>query len=79
MLLDDDVVTDGQAEPSPFPGRLRRKERVEQLSPSPQAGIPVPLSRILISTLVAEALGRRSQRRLVVATHLLSALRFVAA
>ena len=31
MLLDDDVVTDGQAQPGPFTGRLCRKERVEQL------------------------------------------------
>src|SRR5580692_1749890 len=31
MLLDDDVVTDGKTEPSTFPGRLGRKERVEQL------------------------------------------------
>ena len=31
MLLDDDVVTNGQAEPGPFTGRLGRKERVEQL------------------------------------------------
>ena len=31
MLLDDDVVTDGEAQPSPFTSRLCRKERVEQL------------------------------------------------
>ena len=31
MLLDDDVVTDGKTEPSSFPSRLGRKERVEQL------------------------------------------------
>jgi hypothetical protein len=31
MLLDDDVVTDGQAQPSPFTGRLGRKEGIEQL------------------------------------------------
>ena len=33
MLLDDDVVTNGQAQPSPFTGRLCRKERAEQLLP----------------------------------------------
>ena len=31
MLLDDDVVTDGQAQPSPFTGRLCRKGGIEQL------------------------------------------------
>ena len=31
MLLDDDVVTDGQAKPGPFTGRLGREERVEHL------------------------------------------------
>ena len=31
MLFDDDVVTDGQAQPSPFTGRLGRKEGIEQL------------------------------------------------
>src|ERR1700681_1987310 len=31
MLLDDDVVTDGKAQSSPFTGRLRREERVEHL------------------------------------------------
>ena len=50
MLLDDDVVTNGQAKSGPFTGRLCRKERVEQLL-FHLGGIPVPLSRILISTL----------------------------
>ena len=36
MLLDDDVVTNGQAEPGPFTGRFCRKERVEQLLPRPR-------------------------------------------
>ena len=31
MLLDDNVVTNRQAQPSPFTGRLCRKERVEYL------------------------------------------------
>ena len=31
MLLDDDVVTNGQAKPCPFAGRFCRKEWVEQL------------------------------------------------
>ena len=29
MLLNDDVVTDREAKPGPFSGRLGRKERVE--------------------------------------------------
>jgi len=51
MLLDDDVVPDGQAELSPFTGRLCRKEPVEQLLLHLR-GYAVPLSRILISTLL---------------------------
>ena len=31
MLLDDDVVTDREAEPGAFSGRLRREERIEDL------------------------------------------------
>ena len=50
MLLDNDIVTDGQAEPSPFSGRLRCEEGIEQLLLH-FGGMPVPLSRILISTL----------------------------
>ena len=66
MLLDDDVVTDGQTQPSPFTGRLRRKERVEQLLPRLgwNAGAIVAYPDF---DLVAEVLGRRSQGRLVVA------------
>ena len=33
MLLDDDVVTNGQPEPGAFTGRFCREERVEQLLP----------------------------------------------
>ena len=50
MLLDDDVMTDGQAQQGSLAGGLCRKERVEQLLPH-LGGMPVPLSRILISTL----------------------------
>ena len=49
MLLDDDVVTDREAEPGAFSGRLRREERIEFFSFT-SGGIPVPLSRIFIST-----------------------------
>ena len=31
MLLDDDVVTDGEAKAGAFSGRLGRKERIEDL------------------------------------------------
>ena len=66
MLLDDDVVTDGKTEPSTFPGRLGRKERVEQLflnlRRDPGAVVAYP-----DFDLVTEALGRHSERRLVVA------------
>ena len=31
MLLNDDAVTNGQAEACPFSGRLHREERIEQL------------------------------------------------
>ena len=31
MLLDDDVVTDGETKPGSFSGRLGRKERIEDL------------------------------------------------
>jgi hypothetical protein len=50
MLLDDDIVTDGQAKPGSFTGRLCRKERLNSLSLT-SGGMPVPLSRIVISTL----------------------------
>ena len=66
MLLDDDVVTDGQAQPGPFTGRLGRKERVEQLL--------LHLGRYAGAVVanpdfdpVAEVLGRGSQRGLVIA------------
>jgi hypothetical protein len=49
MLFDDDVVTNGQAKPGSFTGGLCREERVSFSLTS--GGMPVPLSRILISTL----------------------------
>ena len=66
MLLDDDVVTDGQAEPGPFTGRLCRKERIEQLflHLGRNAGAVVAYPDF---DPVAEVLRRGSQRRLVVA------------
>jgi hypothetical protein len=50
-ILLRDVVTNGQAQPSPFTGGLRREEGMEQ--PLLHLGrYAVPLSRILISTLL---------------------------
>jgi hypothetical protein len=66
MLLDDDVVTDGQAKPSSFTGGLCRKERAEQLL--------LHLGRNAGSVVanpdfdaVAQILGRGSKRGLIVA------------
>ena len=77
MLLDDDVVTDGQAQPSPFTGRLCRKERVEQLLLHLGRNASAVVANPDFDA-VAEVLGRGSQRWLVVASIRL-ALRFVAA
>jgi hypothetical protein len=51
MLLDDDVVTDGQAQPVPSPAGLVVKNGLNSFSFA-SGGIPVPLSRIRISTLL---------------------------
>ena len=77
MLLDDDVVTNRQAEPGPFASRLGRKERVEHLllHLGGNAGAVVTYPDF---DAVTEALGRGNQRGLVVASFG-SALRFVAA
>ena len=65
MLLDDDVVTNGQAKPGPFTGRLCRKERIEQLLPHLGWNAGAVVANPDFDT-VAEALGRGSQRGLVV-------------
>ena len=67
MLLDDDVVTDGQAEPSPFTGRFGREERVEQLLPHLGRNTGAVVAYPDFDP-VAEVLGRGSKRRLVVAS-----------
>jgi hypothetical protein len=66
MLLDDDVVTDGEAKARALAGRLCREERSEQplLHIGPNASAIVA-NRDLDA--VAEALGRRSKGRLIVA------------
>ena len=67
MLLDDDVVTNGQAQPSPFTGRLGREEWVEQLllHLGWNAGAVVADADF---DAVTEVLGRRSKRGLIIAT-----------
>ena len=67
MLLDDDVVTDGQAKPGPFAGRLCRKERVEQLLLHLGRDTGAVVADPDFDT-VAEVLGRGSKRWLVVAS-----------
>ena len=77
MLLDDDVVTDGKAEPSPFSGRLCRKERVEHLF----LHFGWNASAIVANpdfNAVAEVFGRSGKGGLEVAA-IFSALRLVAA
>ena len=67
MLLDDDVVTDGQAKASAFSGRLRRKERIEHLLLHLGRNAGAVVANPDFHT-VAEVLGRRSKGRLVVAS-----------
>src|SRR6476660_5305105 len=64
MLLDDDVMTNGQAEPSPFTSRFCRKERVEQFLPrfGWDAGAVVAYPDF---DALAQIFGRGSKRRFV--------------
>ena len=66
MLLDDDVVADGQAKPSPFSGGLRREERIEHLflHLGRNAGAVVADPDF---DAVSEVLGRGREDRLIVA------------
>ena len=66
MLLNDDVVTNGQAQPSPFTGGLCRKERVEQLLLHLRGDAGAVVANPDFDP-AAEALGRGSQRGLVIA------------
>ena len=61
MLLDDDVVTNGQAQSGPFAGRLCREEGVEQLLLH-LGGYTGAIVAYLDFDTVAEVLGRGSQR-----------------
>ena len=65
MLLDNDGVTDGKAQSSPFTGRLGRIERIEHLvfHLRRYAGAVVANPDL---DAVAEVLGRRRQGGLVV-------------
>jgi hypothetical protein len=67
MLLDDDIVTNGQAKPSPFTGRLCRKEWVEQLLPHLRGYTGAVVAYPDFDP-VAKVLSRGSNRRLLVAT-----------
>ena len=67
MLLDDDVVTDGQAQPSPFTGRLGRKEWVEQLLLHLRRDTGAIVAYPDFDA-VTKVFSRCSQRRLVVAS-----------
>ena len=60
MLLDDDVVTDRQAKSRTL-ADLVVKNGLNILSFT-SGGMPVPLSRILISTLSPRFLGQRQQK-----------------
>ena len=77
MLLDDDVVTNGQAKAGPFTCRLGRKEGVEQLLLHLGRDAGAVVADPYFDP-IAKVLGRGSERWLVIAP-LASALRFVAA
>src|SRR5262249_49629601 len=67
MLLDDNVVTDGEAKAGAFSGRFRREEGIEHLlfhlGRNTGAVVANPNFHA-----IAEALGRGSERRLVIAS-----------
>ena len=67
MLLDDDVVTDREAKPGSFTGRLGRKERVEDFFLHLRRNAGAVVADPDLHT-VAEVFGGRSQGRLVVAS-----------
>src|SRR5262245_12397623 len=64
MLLDDNVVADGEAEAGSFPSGLRRKERIEHLffHVGRNAGAVVANSNLHT---IAKAFGRRSKGWLI--------------
>jgi hypothetical protein len=67
MLLDDDVVTNGKAQPSSFAGRLCRKERIEQLLLHFGRNSSAVVADAYFNA-VAKVLGRGRQRGLVAAS-----------
>ena len=77
MLLDDDVVTDGQAKPGSFSGRFGCEERIEHLFLHFGRNARAVVANPDFHT-VAEVLGRGSKGWLVFVA-VVSALRFVAA
>ena len=66
MLLDDDVVTDGEAKPGALSGRLGRKERVEHLFFHVRRNTSAVVTDSDFHT-ITEVFGRGSKGRLVVA------------
>src|SRR5271155_5296357 len=67
MLLDDDVVTNGKTQPSPFAGRLCRKERIEKLLLYFGRNSSAVVADAYFNA-VAKVLGRGRQRGLVAAS-----------
>ena len=67
MLLDDDVVTDGQAKASPFSSRLGRKERIEHLLLHLRRDAGAVVADPDFHT-ITKIFGGRSQGRFVVAS-----------
>ena len=70
MLLDDDVVTDGKAEPCALSGRLGRKERVEHLHLHFGRNTSASIAKPNFPT-IAKAFGRGSK-----SWYVFSAIRF---
>ena len=64
MLLDNDVMADGEAKPGPFTGGFGRKERAEQLFPD-LGGYASAVVANPDFNAVAEVLCRGSQRRFI--------------
>src|SRR6516162_5881427 len=73
MLLHNDVMTDGQAEASAFPGRLGREEGVEHLVPYLGRDASAVIAYPDLHT-ITKVSGCSRQRGLVAAVHLRFAL-----
>ena len=67
MLLHDDIMTYGEAEPGPLSGRLGRKERIEHLLLHLRRDAGAVVADPDFHT-ITKIFGGRSQGRLVVAS-----------